>query len=109
MLTERLRDQLVVGLKSESMQKRLLSEKDLTFEKAVDISTAMETASKETKELSQGSTNPHRSPTVSKINSYPTSTGGKLSAGDNISCYRCGSNFHKANKCDIRCVLGVWC
>ena len=99
-LAERLRDQLVVGLKSESMQKRLLSEKDLTFQKAVDISTTMETASKDTKELSQGSTNPHRSPTVSKINSYPTSTGGKLSAGDNISCYRCGSNFHKANKCD---------
>ena len=36
-LEEALRDRLVCGLHSESIQKRLLSEADLTLAKAVDL------------------------------------------------------------------------
>ncbi|UYV80580.1 hypothetical protein LAZ67_19000797 [Cordylochernes scorpioides] len=44
-LDDRLRDRLVCGLKKESLVKRLLSEKDLTFEKAMDIALCDESAS----------------------------------------------------------------
>jgi hypothetical protein len=47
-LKEALRDTLVCGLKSEAIQKKLLSERDLDFDGAVRIATAMETAEKDT-------------------------------------------------------------
>src|SRR5882762_7000510 len=46
-----LRNQFVWGLKSESMQKRLLSEKNLTYETAVEIAYGMETAARDSAEL----------------------------------------------------------
>ena len=42
-----LRDRLVSGLRNESVQKRFLSERDLTFTRAIDIAVAMETAASE--------------------------------------------------------------
>ena len=50
-LNEALRDRLVCGLYKESIQKRLLSEPDLTFTKACEIAQAMELADKITSEL----------------------------------------------------------
>jgi hypothetical protein len=46
-----LRDRLVSGLRQESLQKRLLAEKDLTFKKAVEIAKSVEAAEKITKEM----------------------------------------------------------
>lgn len=46
-LDTHLRDQLVWGLSSERMTKRLLSEPDLTLEKAMDICTSMEAAERD--------------------------------------------------------------
>ena len=43
-LEEALRDRLVCGLRNESMQKWLLSEADLTLEKAVKIAKSLEAA-----------------------------------------------------------------
>ncbi|VDI36590.1 Hypothetical predicted protein [Mytilus galloprovincialis] len=43
-LNAMLRDRLVVGIKSDRIQRRLLAERNLTFEKALEIATAMETA-----------------------------------------------------------------
>ena len=40
-LDEVLRDRLVDGLKSESIQRRLLSERDLNLVKVMEIATAM--------------------------------------------------------------------
>ena len=45
-LEEALRDQLVCGLRSPSIQKRLLAEADLTYAKAVDLALGMEAADK---------------------------------------------------------------
>ena len=50
-LDDALRDRLVCGLRSEAMQKRLLSVKDLTFQDALDTAQAMESADKGTKAL----------------------------------------------------------
>ena len=44
-LDDALRDRLVCGLRSEATQKKLLTEKDLTFKKALDIAQNNETAS----------------------------------------------------------------
>lgn len=47
-LPEALRDRLVCGFRSDTTQKKLLSEANLDFDKAVQISHAMETAEKDT-------------------------------------------------------------
>ena len=47
-LSEALRVRFVCGLKSEVIQKRLLSEVDLTFKRAVDIAQAIEAAEQHT-------------------------------------------------------------
>ena len=41
------------GFRNEQTQKRLLSEKTVMFDRAVDISVAVETATKDTAELGQ--------------------------------------------------------
>ncbi|GBM33008.1 hypothetical protein AVEN_263500-1 [Araneus ventricosus] len=50
-LDDNLPDRFVCGLRSEAIQKKLLSEADLTHEKAVNIGIAMETAARDTVEL----------------------------------------------------------
>ena len=52
-LGDSLRDRLVCGLRNEQTQKRLLSERNLTFDRAVDISVAVETATRDAAELGQ--------------------------------------------------------
>ena len=54
-LEDSLRDRLVCGIRSDQSQKRLLTEKNLTFKKANKIALAMEMAIKDTKKL-QGAT-----------------------------------------------------
>nr|XP_015800346.2 uncharacterized protein LOC107375995 [Nothobranchius furzeri] len=50
-LPQMLRDRLVCGVQDDWMQRRLLSEADLTFEKALKLCQAMESASKDVKDL----------------------------------------------------------
>ena len=46
-----LRDRLVCGINHEGIQRRLLSEKNLTYDNALEIALAMEAAAKDTKDL----------------------------------------------------------
>ena len=46
-----LRDRLVCGIADERVQRRLLSERELPFPKALDIAKAMESAGKDTEEM----------------------------------------------------------
>lgn len=46
-------ERFVCGIRHPHIQKRLLSEKDLTFEKAMEINVAMEAAAKDATELVQ--------------------------------------------------------
>ena len=50
-LSEMLRDRLVCGVNDDRMQRRLLSETKLTFDKALELCQAMESASKDVKEM----------------------------------------------------------
>lgn len=51
---------LVCGVNDDRMQRRLLSEVDLTFEKALNICQAMESANKNVRDLQKGQTAVHR-------------------------------------------------
>ena len=52
-LNDSLRDRFVCGLSNELIQKRLLSEADLSLSKASEIALAMETAAKDSEELTE--------------------------------------------------------
>ena len=52
-LEEALRDRLVMGLKDESTQRALLTEKDLMFEQAVEVAIAREAAVRDVREFGQ--------------------------------------------------------
>ena len=50
-LKEMLRDRLVCGINNDRMQLKLLSETGLTFERALVLAQAMETATKDVREI----------------------------------------------------------
>ena len=50
-LADMLRDRLVCGCRDKRLQCKLLAEKDLTFDQALTIAKAVETAEKEAKDL----------------------------------------------------------
>ena len=52
-LNEMLRDRIVCGINDDVIQKRLLAEADLKFDKAVQQAQSMETAARNVKELQQ--------------------------------------------------------
>ena len=87
-LDEALRDQLVCGLRSEAIQKRLLTVADLDLKKALEISKTMEAATKQTMEL-QGTTSVDSTQCVT--NKITTRQGKR-------PCYRCGGR-HSPNDC----------
>ncbi|XP_061904359.1 uncharacterized protein K02A2.6-like [Entelurus aequoreus] len=80
-LSDALRDRLVCGLANEAAQKRLLTESDLTLEKAINISVSMEMASREAQQLHV------------KVH--------KLSINQDVQgpCFRCGKSGHLASAC----------
>ena len=46
-----LRDRLVCGVQQDSIQQRLLAEKDLTYQKALELATAMEAAAQGSQDM----------------------------------------------------------
>ena len=69
--TTRLRDRFVCGLRSQAIQRKLLSESNLTLQKAVEIALSTEAASRDASEMSSGvhvgSSRPAPSQTTSAI------------------------------------------
>ena len=82
-LDSALRDKFVCGLRSEHIQKGLLTEADLTMTRGVEIAQAKETASRDAKDLKgSGST------AISKLT--------------RSTSHRCGSTDHKGQQCRFR-------
>ena len=95
-LNDALRDRFVCGLNNAVLQKRLLSEKNLTFTKAVEIAQGSEAAERGSKRLHADDVAP-----VGRIASTVPNHG-KTGAGSGKACYRCGDCDHTADKCRFR-------
>lgn len=95
-LQQRLRDRIVCGINEDRIQRRLLSEADLTFEKALSIAVASETANKNAQEIqSQGATakcfKMDKKPQEAYAHREPTK-----------ECYRCKGTQHEAADCKFK-------
>jgi len=94
-LNNALRDRLVCGLRSEAVQKRLLTEEKLTFDKAQTVAISMEVATRDAQELARGR---HQMPgTVNKLRMTRGATkqhDDKKKSSEQKSCYRCGGSHH---------------
>ena len=101
-LSDMLRDRLVCGINDDHTQRRLLAETTLTFQKALDIAIAQETAVRDSKDLKQ----PFKSSDINKLShktkrEQTTSNTHKTNTSVISECYRCGGK-HSANYCRHR-------
>ena len=100
-LDEALRDRFVCGLRSKAMQKRLLTEVDLSLSKAMDIALSMEAAAKDARQL-QTCSNPQA--TVGTVHETPEQQVDAVTfgRGHTGACYRCGKADHRATHCPFK-------
>ena len=69
MLNDMLRDRLVCGTSNNAIQRRLLRETDLTFEKALEVASSTEAADKNAKWLTDDKDRPAP---IGKVNDRPS-------------------------------------
>ena len=91
-LNEMLRDRLVCGVNDSRIQRRLLSEADLDFDKALKAALAMEMADRDAEDL-QGD----KKATTTEGAIFRAGVGEPRNRGYQ-NCYRCGGK-HKASLC----------
>ena len=95
-LEQALRDRFVCGMRNRQIQKRLLTETELTWKKALETAIAMESAEKQAN---------HFRPTAppSNINVLPARTQNKQGRKprEQKSCFRCGGN-HTPQTCRFK-------
>ena len=113
-LDDMLRDRVVCGINNKAVQQRLLQEPSLTFEKALEMAVAAETADRDSRRL-RGSSLPDKDVTqVQREKGEPLTTdspavechkpqrpgGTRERPGGNKEreCYRCGGN-HQPSRC----------
>ena len=101
-LQDMLRDKLVHGVRHERITNRLLAEKTLTYEKALEFALAIESAEQDTKQLQ--STQATATPQVH--HSAPARKGRGQNKrpprqGTQITCYRCGGG-HAPAQCRFK-------
>lgn len=113
MLKIMLRDVFVSGLRSKDMMNRLFTEKDLTFERAVEIATSMEASAKNTAAIGNYVVDKSVSePGVKKLSKKnkpkPQCKKEPEKKSDNtpITCFKCAKPGHRSNVCkatDLEC------
>ncbi|XP_039297854.1 uncharacterized protein LOC120354572 [Nilaparvata lugens] len=99
-LDNSLRDQFVWGIHDKNIKKKLLTENDLTFAKAVEFSTSMEMTNHDV--MQYGAQQPTTSATseVQYVNKHSTSEGGGWQKNKNkVKCFFCGLNGHFKSQC----------
>ena len=101
-LDDMLRDRLVCGIRDDHIQRRLLAEEKLTFQKAMEIAVAMETAASNSRML-QGSLQPSlvSDADVGEVHKLQSTVKPPTAA---VACYRCGKSNHLAQQCRFKAV-----
>ena len=89
-LEEALRDRFVCGLRYDTIQRRLLSETTLNYNKALDIAKGMEAADQNTKAFRIPE------PIIKALSDRPPKP------SDSPRCYRCGHTNHRPADCKFR-------
>ena len=103
-LEKMLRDRLVCGVNDERIKRRLLAESQLEFKKAMELATAMETADRNTRDLKHANArNLNEKPKELQVNRVtkepPKQKQPPRNPRQSKECYRCGGQFHDAEKC----------
>ena len=111
-LNDMLRDRLVCGINDDRIQRRLLSESSLQFQKAWEMARAMELAEKNVKDIQKNTEIVSVSPAQLQANKlsgtrHKVKRQGKQQApsqpqGSTNKCYRCGRTDHTAQNCRAR-------
>ena len=97
-LADMLRDCLVCGCRDRRLQCKLLAEKDLTFDQALAIAKALETAKKETKDLQESSsTVPVHTVRQERRHPQRRAPNQPVAKPQGPECYRCGGK-HRATE-----------
>ncbi|CAB4026015.1 PREDICTED: uncharacterized protein LOC109593185 [Paramuricea clavata] len=95
-LDDMIRDRLVCGINNEKIQRRLLAEPELTYKKAVELSLAMQSASKHVEDLGAKGVSIEDPNNINRVNNREDNQQSSRS-----ECYRCGGK-HAANSCKFR-------
>ena len=104
-LSEALRDMLVCGLKSESTQKRLLAETELTLAKAVEIAQSMEAADHNAQQL-KGDDLRVAQVRRRHVQQRPAQAENQENPDNQRNpCYHCGGRSHAQRECRFKDVL----
>ncbi|XP_014214167.1 uncharacterized protein K02A2.6-like [Copidosoma floridanum] len=106
-LETNLRDQFVWGISSETTKKRLLGEKELTSQRAIEIALSLESAGRDAARMQGGTT-----ATASALNFMTDKKKGagkknkQENKGDVKKCFCCGKSNHQKSECrykDFKC------
>ena len=104
-LSDLLQDRRVVGVQDERIQRRLLSDRDLKFQKAYEVAPAMELAAKNAEQLSARASvdvKPETPPVVVAQN-------GNSQKPTLSSCYRCGYKGLVPLRCSFKSAICHGC
>ena len=93
-LNDNLRDRLVCGIAETGIQKKLLAEPNLTFEKAFQLTLSHESASKNAMKLIQQPSGVHQI---------------KSTVVSEDPCYRCERKGHSPNDCRFKTATCNYC
>ena len=91
-----LRDRLVCRVNHKGIQRKLLAEKDLTYDKAMTLATAIEAAERDSRNLRGTKQDPENVNYQTQGAKNSTSGGKRRTAdptkqqGTTVTCYRCG-------------------
>ena len=102
-LNEALRDRLVCGICSESMQRRLLAERDLSLQKAIELAQGMEAADRNVKSLKGLETAVNKLQLHRNYSKHKSQTSTAAATPTPATpCHRCGQSNHDQRNCRFR-------